>query len=95
MHRIVFHFTSFGWPLQVFVCGVAFLTAAVVYIAHWVGLPYWWEKSPVATVFLVIFGYWLLMNVSFHYYMAVTTKPGHPPDVSSQIDCKNATFWLI
>lgn len=62
-------------------CAVAVLTALVVYIAHWVGLPYYWQKSPTLTILLVIFGYWLLMNVSFHYYMAVTTHPGVPPEV--------------
>lgn len=30
---------------------------------------------------LVTVGYWLLFNVIFHYYMAVTTPPGVPPDV--------------
>lgn len=58
------------------------LTSTVVVIAHLIGLPYWWEKSPVMLVFLVIFGYWLLTNVTFHYIMAVYTPPGHPPDVS-------------
>lgn len=60
---------------------VAVLTAAVVYIAHWIGLPFYWHISPVCTVLLVIFGYWLLLNVVFHYYMAVTTPPGYPPEV--------------
>lgn len=59
---------------------VGVLTAAVVYIAHWIGLPFWWERSPAATICLVIAGYWLLINVVFHYYMAVTTKPGVPPE---------------
>lgn len=53
----------------------------MVVIAHLVGLPYWWEKSPLMTIFLVIFGYWLLINVIFHYYMAVFTPPGYPPEV--------------
>lgn len=69
------------WFDQFFVVGVAVLTTAVVYIAHWIGLPFYWERSPVLTVLLVIFGYWLLINVVFHYYMAVTTPPGYPPEV--------------
>lgn len=68
-----------------FVGGVAVLTTAVVYIAHLVGLPFWWQKSPIVTIFLVIFGYWLLMNVTFHYFMAVVTEPGYPPVVSVKI----------
>uniref|UniRef100_A0A7G3AM91 Palmitoyltransferase n=1 Tax=Lutzomyia longipalpis TaxID=7200 RepID=A0A7G3AM91_LUTLO len=63
-----------------FVIGVACLTSAVVFISYWIGLPYWWAKSHEATVILVIVGNWLLLNVVFHYYMAVVTPPGHPPE---------------
>lgn len=66
---------------QFFVVGVAVLTATVVYIAHWIGLPFWYNKSPLMALVLVIVGYWLLFNVIFHYYMAVTTPPGVPPEV--------------
>lgn len=62
---------------------VAILTACVVVIAHWIGLSFYWQKSEVGTIFLVIFGYWLLVNNVFHYYMAATTSPGFPPEVSS------------
>jgi palmitoyltransferase len=62
-----------------FVCAVACLTFAVVYISYWIGLPYWWEKSQAMSVFLLIVGNWLLVNVVFHYYKAVRTSPGHPP----------------
>lgn len=65
---------------QFFVVAVAVLTSAVVVIAHLVGLSYWWDKSPAMTIFLVIFGYWLLINVTFHYVMAVFTPPGYPPN---------------
>ncbi|XP_055317033.1 palmitoyltransferase ZDHHC16 [Sitodiplosis mosellana] len=75
---IVDNFSGFLGPF--FVVAVAVLTSAVVVIAHLVGLPYWWEKSPAMTIFLVIFGYWLLINVTFHYFMAVFTSPGYPPD---------------
>lgn len=67
--------------MKIFVAGVAALTSAVVYTAHWIGLPFYWQKSPIATVFIAIFGYWLLINVFFHYCMAVATEPGFPPDV--------------
>lgn len=62
-----------------FVIAVVVLTASVVFIAYWLGLPYWWHRNSLVCVFLVIFGNWLLLNVSFHYYMAVTTHPGYPP----------------
>lgn len=57
------------------------LTAAVVVISYWVGLPYWWQRDPYIATFLVIFGNWLLLNIIFHYYMGVATPPGYPPNV--------------
>jgi len=60
------------------VCG---LTTSVVVIAYWIGLPYWWNKSPWATILLIIIGHWLLVNICFHYYMAANTHPGYPPEV--------------
>ncbi|CAG4929542.1 unnamed protein product [Parnassius apollo] len=64
---------------KVFVFCVTILTTAVVLIAYWVGLPYWWQRNQYITIFLVAFGHWLLLNIVFHYYMGVTTSPGHPP----------------
>lgn len=54
----------------------------VIVIAYWIGVPYYWNKSPVVAVFLVIFGNWLKLNVVFHYYMAAKTDPGCPPEVN-------------
>lgn len=65
--KFVDNFTHLLGPF--FVIGVICLTTAVVYICYWIGLPYWWNKSPVITVFLLIIGNWLLVNVVFHYYM--------------------------
>lgn len=70
------------FSLQFFVFGVAVLTTAVVFISYWVGLPFWWKKSPEITVILLFIGNWLLVNVVFHYYMAAATPPGIPPEVS-------------
>lgn len=56
-----------------------FLTAAVIVVAHWIGLPFWYERSPAAAGLLVLFGYYLIVNIAFHYYMAVTTDAGSPP----------------
>lgn len=64
---------------KVFVFCVTVLTTAVVAIAYWVGLPYWWQKNQYITIFLVVFGNWLLLNIVFHYYMGVSTPPGYPP----------------
>lgn len=58
------------------------LISTIVVIAHLIGLPYYWQKSQLMTICLIIFGYWLLINVVFHCYMAVFTPPGYPPNVS-------------
>lgn len=70
-------FSRFLGPFFVF--SVICLTAAVVFIAFWIGLPYWLNKSFEMTVILLIFGHWLLINVSFHYVMAAVTNPGGTP----------------
>lgn len=70
-------FSRFLGPF--FVIAVTCLTSAYVIICYWIGLPYWWSKSPEVTVLLMIVGNWLLLNVSFHYFMAAKTNPGAPP----------------
>nr|CAD7397412.1 unnamed protein product [Timema cristinae] len=78
MFWFVDNFTKFLGPFFVFsVCG---LTASVIVIAYWIGLPYWWNKSPMTTVALLLVGHWLLVNICFHYYMAASTLPGYPPE---------------
>jgi palmitoyltransferase len=67
-------FSRFLGPF--FVITVCCLTTAVVFICYYIGLPYWMRKSEAMTVFLMIVGNWLLLNVVFHYYMAATTNPG-------------------
>lgn len=65
-----------------FIFAVAGLTIAVVVIAYWIGLPIWWERSPKVTLVLLIIGNWILLNVIFHYVMAVITPPGEPPKIA-------------
>lgn len=77
MFWFVDNFTHIIGPL--FVCGVVVLTTSIVCIAYWLGLPYWWERDRHVTIGLLIVGHWLLVNVIFHYWMAVTTEPGRPP----------------
>lgn len=64
---------------QIFVVGVILLTFTVVYIAYWIGLPYWWALNRPITIILLIIGNWLLLNVTFHYYKAVVTPAGVSP----------------
>lgn len=61
---------------------VSLLTASIVYISYYIGLPYWWEKSPPITIILLLVGNWLLVNVCFHYYMGVNVPAGYPPQGS-------------
>uniref|UniRef100_A0A1A9VAV3 Palmitoyltransferase n=1 Tax=Glossina austeni TaxID=7395 RepID=A0A1A9VAV3_GLOAU len=63
-----------------FVVGVVLLTTAVVSIAYWIGLPFWWQKNQAMTVCLLVVGNWLLINVIFHYVMGVITPAGVPPE---------------
>jgi len=71
-------FTSIVGPL--FVLLVTFLTMSVIFIAFWVGVPYYLEhKSFLLTSGLVLFGLYLMLNVIFNYWMALTTSPGLPP----------------
>ncbi|XP_017846080.1 palmitoyltransferase ZDHHC16 [Drosophila busckii] len=69
-----------------FVIGVAILTTAVVSIAYWIGFPFWWAKSQAVTIFLLVVGNWLLLNIIFHYVMAVKTPAGHPPEGVSLVE---------
>lgn len=66
---------------KVFVVGVGLLTTTIVGGAYWLGLPFWWHKSKLATIILLVVGNWLLVNVVFHYIMAVKTPAGVPPEV--------------
>uniref|UniRef100_A0A6M2DX66 Palmitoyltransferase n=1 Tax=Xenopsylla cheopis TaxID=163159 RepID=A0A6M2DX66_XENCH len=75
---IVDNFTQFLGPF--FIVAVACLTTAVVVIAYWIGLPFYWNRSQPLTIALIIVGHWLLLNIIFHYYMGVVTEPGYPPD---------------
>ncbi|KAJ8976556.1 hypothetical protein NQ317_014209 [Molorchus minor] len=69
----------YGAHVLLFVVAVVALTASVVLIAYWIGLPYWWNRNSYMCVILIIIGHWLLMNICFHYYMAVVIPAGYPP----------------
>lgn len=47
-----------------------------------IGIPYWYERSPVVLFIAFIIGHWVLLNAMFHYYMSLITSPGYPSDVS-------------
>lgn len=77
---LIFVCFVFNSLFQFFVVCVIILTSIIVYVCYWVGLPFWWKKSPVSTCFLVVFGNLILVNIIFHYYKAVQTSPGFPPE---------------
>nr|SVE74198.1 EOG090X06RJ [Daphnia barbata] len=64
---------------RIFVTLVWLLILFVVGVAYWIGLPFYWNISEGCTIALVIFGHWILLNVVFHYWLALMTPPGHPP----------------
>lgn len=74
-------FKRFLGPLFVLCC--ILLTSSVVIICYIVGLPYWWKKSQEMTIFLLIIGNWLLVNVIYNYFKAVLTNPGTIPQEQS------------
>lgn len=72
------HFTAVLGPIFVFM--VVFLTSTAVFIAYWIGLPYYLQHKNIYFVWgLILFGHYLLINVIFHFLMALTTSPGVPP----------------
>lgn len=64
-------------------------------ISYWIGLPFWWNKNPVVTVCLLIFGNWLMINCIFHYYMGITCEPGYPPQVIFFLFYLNLNIQLL
>ncbi|KAH9407659.1 Palmitoyltransferase zdhhc16 [Tyrophagus putrescentiae] len=44
------------------------------------GVPYWLDRSPTTFYIAAFIGHWLLINVTFYYYKALVTSPGHPSD---------------
>jgi len=71
-------FTQILGPI--FVCLVIFLTFTAVFIAYWIGLPYYLEHKNIYLVyFLILLGHYLLINVVFHFFAALLTHPGTQP----------------
>jgi len=61
------------------------MTTSVVTIFYVCLLPHVYDFSTGWTVFHLIFGHWLLVNIVFHYVMGVFTHPGTPPDQVSPL----------
>ncbi|XP_063047809.1 palmitoyltransferase ZDHHC16A isoform X1 [Engraulis encrasicolus] len=71
---------------RVFVCMVIVLTSSIVLIAYLVLLPLVLRTyAPVWIVWHLCFGHWLIVMITFHYYKATCTPPGHPPQRKSEL----------
>lgn len=79
---IVERITTYMGPLMVGM--VIVLTFFVVVIMYVVVLPIAMQRSSYEIWIHLIFGQWLLVNIVFHYYKSVTTKPGFPPPIVSE-----------
>ncbi|KAH6947371.1 hypothetical protein HPB50_018526 [Hyalomma asiaticum] len=77
---IVDHFTKAMGPI--FVTTVTIVACTVIAIAYVIGIPYWWENNKGVLLVALVIGHWLLVNIVFHYWMALTTDPGTPPEAS-------------
>ncbi|XP_075733170.1 palmitoyltransferase ZDHHC16 isoform X1 [Rhipicephalus microplus] len=77
---IVDHFTKAMGPI--FVATVTIVACTVIAIAYVIGIPYWWENNKCVLLVALVIGHWLLINIVFHYWMALTTNPGTPPEAS-------------
>ncbi|CAL8101995.1 unnamed protein product [Orchesella dallaii] len=72
---------------KLFVAAVVILVTSVVIIAHVLGIPFWTAKSPELTCLLAIFGYWILVNLTFNFYQVATVSPGLPTDQKLLAGC--------
>ena len=67
--------------VQIFVVLVVLLTTFVVVLTYICILPVKMAHSGSWTVYHLVVGHWLLINVVFHYFKAAFTNPGHVPEV--------------
>ena len=77
---------------RIFVAFVFLLTSSVVVNYYYIVFPWNYERWPLYwSLINIIVSIWLLVNIVFHYYMGVTTEPGHPPaKIANPVSvCKN------
>uniref|UniRef100_A0A6I8PEV6 Palmitoyltransferase n=1 Tax=Ornithorhynchus anatinus TaxID=9258 RepID=A0A6I8PEV6_ORNAN len=73
-------------PRQVFVALVVVLTGSIVLIVYLCVLPLILRTYSVPRIcWHLVYGHWNLLLIVFHYYQAVTTSPGHPPQDKSEV----------
>ena len=71
---------------------VTFAISGVVVVFYVYVMPIVLEyDNQLFVICHLICGHWLLLNISFHYYKAVSTSPGDPPSVSTGIIGTNSS----
>ncbi|KFZ67228.1 putative palmitoyltransferase ZDHHC16, partial [Podiceps cristatus] len=81
IYWLVDHVTR--WFGVVFVALVIGLTSSIVAIVDICLLPLILQTcTPAWICWHLAYGHWNLIMIVFHYYMAITTSPGHPPQKS-------------
>lgn len=62
------------------------LTSSIVAIVYICLLPLILQTyTPAWICWHLAYGHWNLIMIVFHYYMAITTSPGHPPQVRHRV----------
>ncbi|KAM6347944.1 palmitoyltransferase ZDHHC16 isoform 3-T3 [Alca torda] len=83
VYWLVDHVTR--WFGVVFVALVIGLTSSIVAIVYICLLPLILQTyTPAWICWHLAYGHWNLIMIVFHYYMAITTSPGHPPQTYYQ-----------
>uniref|UniRef100_A0A6I8NEH0 Uncharacterized protein n=1 Tax=Ornithorhynchus anatinus TaxID=9258 RepID=A0A6I8NEH0_ORNAN len=84
IYWLVDHVTR--WFGVVFVALVVVLTGSIVLIVYLCVLPLILRTYSVPRIcWHLVYGHWNLLLIVFHYYQAVTTSPGHPPQDKSEV----------
>ncbi|XP_067393304.1 palmitoyltransferase ZDHHC16 isoform X1 [Emydura macquarii macquarii] len=82
IYWLVDHVTR--WFGVVFVALVIVLTSSIVAIVYVCLLPLILQTYPPGWIcWHLTYGHWNLLMIIFHYAMAITTPPGHPPQAKS------------
>ncbi|PKU28604.1 hypothetical protein llap_21093 [Limosa lapponica baueri] len=84
VYWLVDHVTR--WFGVVFVALVIGLTSSIVAIVYICLLPLILQTyTPAWICWHLAYGHWNLVMIVFHYYMAITTSPGHPPQAKDDL----------
>ncbi|XP_040291893.1 palmitoyltransferase ZDHHC16 isoform X1 [Bufo bufo] len=84
VYWLVDHLTR--WFGVVFVALVILLTSSIVLIVYLCVLPLIFQTYSTAWIcWHLAYGHWNLILIVFHYYKAITTSPGYPPQVQKNI----------